>query len=141
MNTVFVNKFQLSFLLVLGISLMGFHQPGFTQTNTDGFLVTGKVNNPQGEKAVGASILVKGTTIGTATDTLGFFTLKVPSKESILVISHFSTSKSTEVSLQGSSKLVVLLPSDVKELAEQPDNRHTYPIVEKVQEKPQSDSF
>lgn len=130
------SKIKFQFLLILGIALISFHMQGYTQTSPDGYLVTGKVNVPSGEKAIGASILVKGTTTGTVTDTSGFFSLKVPSRESILVISHYSTSKSTEVSLQGSSKLVVLLPSDVKDLAKELDNRHSFPMAEKVQEKP-----
>lgn len=70
--------------------------------------------NFQGEKAVGASILVKGTTIGTVTDTTGWFSLKVPSDQAILVISHFSTSKSTEMALNGGSRIVVRLAPDTE---------------------------
>ena len=103
-------------LICVGILFIGFHQDGFSQENPQGFLVTGKVNNSQGEKAAGAVILIKGTTTGTVTNIDGFFSIKVPSKESILVISHFSTSKSTEVSLSGDVKVVVLLDDDSKDL-------------------------
>ncbi|MBA4301510.1 MAG: hypothetical protein C0433_15620 [Cyclobacterium sp.] len=80
---------------------------GVSQNTSSGFLVEGRVNNAQGEKAVGAVILVKGTTTGTVTDTMGSFALKVPSEESILVISHFSSPSSIEVALKGSKKVVV----------------------------------
>lgn len=121
------NKFL--FIVLVGILFIGFQPIGYSQESQQGFLVTGKVNNPQGEKAVGAVILVKGTTTGTVTDTTGFFTLKVPSKESILVISHFSTSKSAEVVLNGSPKVVVRLGSDSK-------LQSSKEVFDRVEEKP-----
>jgi len=96
-------------LFILLVAILGFQVEAFSQDTSGGFLVEGRVNNAQGEKAVGAAILVKGTTIGTATDTMGYFTLKVPSEESILVISHFSSPSSIEVALKGSKKVVVRL--------------------------------
>lgn len=96
-------------LFIFLIAILGYQVEAFSQNASSGFLVEGRVNNAQGEKAVGAAILVKGTTIGTATDTMGYFTLKVPSEESILVISHFSTPSSIEVALKGSKKVVVRL--------------------------------
>lgn len=105
---------KLLFLVLVLSSFIGFQPIGYSQQSSQEFLVTGKVNNSQGEKAVGAVILVKGTTTGTVTDTSGFFSLKVPSKESILVISHFSSPKSTEVLLNGSPKVVVRLAPDSK---------------------------
>lgn len=108
------NSIKFVFLVVVGIAFMGCQQEGFSQKTAGEFLVSGKVNNPQGEKAIGAVILVKGTTIGTATDTAGYFELKVPSDQAILVISHFSTSKSAEVALNGSSSIVVRLEVDTE---------------------------
>lgn len=94
-------------LFILLVAILGYQVEAFSQDTSGGFLVEGRVNNAQGEKAVGAAILIKGTTIGTATDTMGYFTLKVPSEESILVISHFSSPSSIEVALKGSKKVVV----------------------------------
>ncbi len=108
------NPIKSLILVLAGIAFLGFQQEVFSQKSSGEFIVTGKVNNPQGEKAVGARILVKGTSIGTVTDTSGFFTIKVPSDQAILVISHLSTSKSAEVALKGSSKIVVKLASDTE---------------------------
>lgn len=41
--------------------------------------LTGTVYDQNGEPVIGASVMVKGTTIGTATDIDGNFTLNVPS--------------------------------------------------------------
>ncbi len=108
------NPIKSLILVLAGIAFLGFQQQVFSQKYSGEFIVTGKVSNPQGENAVGAAILVKGTTIGTVTDTTGRFTLKVPSYQAILVISHFSTSKSAEVSLNGGSRIVVRLASDTE---------------------------
>ena len=55
----------------------------FAQTTVNGLVID---NNR--EPVIGASVLVKGTTTGTATDFDGRFTLKVPEGNSILVISY-----------------------------------------------------
>lgn len=47
--------------------------------------VTGKVIGEDGEPVIGASIIVKGTTVGTVTDFDGNFTLDVPSDGKQLV--------------------------------------------------------
>ena len=51
------------------------------------FPLTGMVVDQHGEPIIGASVAVKGTTIGVSTDHLGEFTLNVPSEDSTVVIS------------------------------------------------------
>ncbi|MFN3997227.1 TonB family protein [Algoriphagus sp.] len=94
-------------VFILFLAFFGYQLDGVSQNTSSEFLVEGRVNNAQGEKAVGAVILVKGTTTGTVTDTMGNFSLKVPSEESILVISHFSSPSSIEVALKGGKNVVV----------------------------------
>lgn len=124
------------FLFVLSIAFLGFQQKGFPQKTSGEFLVTGKVNNPQGEKAIGASILVKGTTIGTVTDTTGYFSIMVPSPQSILVISHFSTSKSAEVAINGSLKIVVRLAAETEMPKSKDVSREVNQVFDRVEEIP-----
>ena len=50
--------------------------------------VTGKVIGEDGEPVIGASIIVKGTTVGTVTDFDGNFELEVPANGKQLVISY-----------------------------------------------------
>src|SRR4026209_2824284 len=56
----------------------------FSQNN---FRVSGKVTDDAGKPVSGATVLVKGTNIATATTTEGLFALNVPSGNSVLVIS------------------------------------------------------
>ena len=53
----------------------------------DLFLVSGKVTDDDGKPIRGASVILKGTNVGTITDSNGNFMIKVPSKENILSIS------------------------------------------------------
>lgn len=136
MNRLISNKI---FILVLvGITFFGFQQMGYSQESSEGFLVTGKVNNPQGEKAVGAVILIKGTTTGTVTDTTGFFSIKVPSDQAVLVISHFSTPKSIEVPLNGGKKIVIRLGEGDESIPQLP--LEGFKVYDQVDEVPQPTS-
>ncbi|MEO9511005.1 MAG: TonB-dependent receptor [Flavobacteriaceae bacterium] len=50
-------------------------------------VVSGTVKDPQGEPILGATILVKGTTLGTSTDLDGFFKIEIPEGIQTLVFS------------------------------------------------------
>ncbi|MEO7769307.1 MAG: SusC/RagA family TonB-linked outer membrane protein, partial [Ferruginibacter sp.] len=50
--------------------------------------VTGTVKDDKGNPAVNASVLVKGTTTGTATDANGAFSIDVPNQKSTLLVSN-----------------------------------------------------
>ena len=70
--------------------------------------VTGKVIGEDGEPVIGASIIVKGTTVGTVTDFDGNFILDVPHDGKQLVISYIGM-QSQEVGV--SSKVCLLYTS------------------------------
>ena len=71
-----VLKYGLSFMLLLMATAM------MAQ-----FKVSGNVKDEAGEPLVGASVVVKGTTIGTLTDLDGKFAFDVPGKSATLTIS------------------------------------------------------
>ena len=58
--------------------------------------LSGMVSNPDGEALVGASIVVKGTNVGTLTDTEGKFSLAIPNDAQTLVVS-FAGSQTQEM--------------------------------------------
>ncbi|MCL3781424.1 SusC/RagA family TonB-linked outer membrane protein [Prolixibacteraceae bacterium JC049] len=74
-------------------------------------LVKGKVTDEEGVGIPGASVVVKGTTTGIVTDADGFFTLNVPEKTDVLVIS-FVGMKTQEVIYSGQKELNVTLKVD-----------------------------
>jgi len=72
--------------------------------------VSGKVFSAEdGQPIIGASVVVKGTTMGTITGVNGDFTISLPSNEKTLVISYVGM-KTTEV--EAKNGLIVKLESD-----------------------------
>ncbi len=106
-NLSFLQKLFLS-LTMLALSLGSV----FAQNRT----VTGVVKDAQGETIIAASVVVKGTTIGTVTDIDGAFRLEVPASAKILVISYVGM-QTQEVAITGAS-LNVVLKDDAKMLDE-----------------------
>ena len=79
--------------------------------------VSGVVLDSNGEPIPGATVLVKGTTIGTATDLDGRYSITIPPSSQSLVFSFvgFSTQ---EVTIQGRSTISVSMQEDVSMLQE-----------------------
>jgi len=72
--------------------------------------ISGKVTDEKGSPLLGASVLVKGSTIGTMTDSLGSFILKIPTASKKLVVSSIGYN-SVEITIQSQSILAVSLQS------------------------------
>ncbi len=79
--------------------------------------LSGKVITENNEPLIGANVLVKGTTIGTATDKEGKFTLKIPNEGATLVVS-FIGYKTKEVNVTNQSFVNVILSESAKELSQ-----------------------
>lgn len=79
--------------------------------------ITGVVYDGNGEVVIGATVRVKGTTIGVITDFDGNFTLNVPDKNSVLEVS-FIGYKTQEINLKNRKHITVRLSEDVQSLEE-----------------------
>lgn len=80
--------------------------------------ITGQITDEKGEGLPGASVAVKGTSIGTNTDSKGNFTLKIDdSKEAVIVVTYvgFTTQETT---VGGRSVVNIQLKADTKSLDE-----------------------
>jgi len=78
--------------------------------------ITGKVTgSDDGAGIPGATILVKGTTVGSITDVDGKFTLNVPKDKNVVLVS-FVGMKSQEIKLGPDAVMDVILSPDVQEL-------------------------
>ena len=87
------------------------------QTNANGIPITGVVLDQNREAVLGVDVLVKGTTIGTATDADGNFSLQVPNENAVLQISYLGY-KTQEILVGNKRKINVTLVEDSKALAE-----------------------
>ncbi|QNF34503.1 TonB-dependent receptor [Adhaeribacter swui] len=91
----------------------------FTLTSAwaQGLQVTGKVSSNTGESLPGVTVLVKGTSTGTATDANGGFSLNVPNGNGTLVVS-FIGYITQEVAINNKTNINVTLAPDTKALEE-----------------------
>jgi len=81
------------------------------------FLLKGRVLDEKGSPIAGANVIIKGTTMGTATDRDGRFVLDIPTADSKLVISFLGyVSKELDVSTEG--ELEITLTPDIQALNE-----------------------
>lgn len=80
-------------------------------------VITGSVKSPDGEPLIGATILVKGTSVGTVTDFDGNFTVNAPDDATTLVIS-FTGFESLEIAIDGQTNIDVVLNENVSLLNE-----------------------
>lgn len=107
MNRIF---YLFIFLCCLSYSVWG--------QNAKSYSLNGKVFDTSGETIVGANIKIKGADSGTITDLDGNFTLLVPSKETILIVS-FIGYQSQEIRLKpGENNLKIVLKDDAQQLDE-----------------------
>lgn len=95
-----MRKILLTFAMVSSVAV----STALAQSRT----VTGTVRDDKGELLTGATIAVKGTTVGVAADENGNFTIEVPEDKSFLVISYYGT-ETKEIRLDGSSSYQVVM--------------------------------
>ncbi len=79
--------------------------------------VKGKITDENGEGIPGATVVVKGTTLGTTTDVNGNFSLSVPDGNSTLVVS-FIGYKTQEIPVNNRSSITIAMATDTKALQE-----------------------
>ncbi|THU36892.1 TonB-dependent receptor [Niastella caeni] len=93
----------LRFVLVL-LVLQAFFAPVLAQD----LVVTGKVNDKNGEPLTGATVTVKGTNLATTTDASGNFTIRVPNRKILLIVSYVGMARQ-ELTIPESGTLSVQL--------------------------------
>src|SRR5690349_18332520 len=113
MQRILSNLCRILPLFLVGVFLLS-SSPGWAQER----VVTGRVTSQDdGLGFPGVNIVVKGTSIGTVTDSDGKFSLSVPSPESVLVFSSIGYSI-TEVVVGAQTTVDVALVTDITSLAE-----------------------
>ena len=80
--------------------------------------ISGTVTDNNGVTLAGVYVIVKNTSIGTATDVSGNYTLKVPNSQAILVFSLMGYNPVEKVANDVNGKTVVLVESEAKKIDE-----------------------
>lgn len=104
-------KNKSGFIYLSMLACMFFSIASFAQKETESHKVKGIVIGENKDIIKGASIMVKGTTTGTASDLEGNFKLTVPSKNDVLVVS-FIGYQTKEVSIDGKSNFEITLQEE-----------------------------
>lgn len=73
-------------------------------------MISGKITDEQGESVIGASVFVKGTTVGTVSDIDGNFSLEVP-ESSVITISYIGY-HSEDIPVEGETEFSIVLKED-----------------------------
>ncbi|WP_439490727.1 carboxypeptidase-like regulatory domain-containing protein [Algoriphagus sp.] len=101
-------------ILLLGLTLFLASAVAFAQSR----VITGTVTSTEDNLGVpGATVLVKGTTIGTATDIDGKYSISVPAGSNVLVFSFVGLSPQ-EITIGNRTSVDVELEPDVQSLSE-----------------------
>jgi TonB-dependent starch-binding outer membrane protein SusC len=79
--------------------------------------ITGMVTDEKGEALIGASVLAKGTSVGTVSDLDGSFRLQIPAGANALVVSYTGY-VTKEVALTNASSYEISLSSDIVGISE-----------------------
>lgn len=79
--------------------------------------ITGTIVDESGEAMIGVNVTIKGTSIGTISDTDGKFTITLPAGKEVLVVSYIGY-KEEEIPVRNKSTLNIVLKEDSKMLGE-----------------------
>ena len=80
--------------------------------------ITGKVTDKQGNTLPGVTILLKGTQLGTVTDSEGNYKLTVPEMQNPVLVFSFVGMKTTEAKFMGKVPFHIVLEEDATEMEE-----------------------
>lgn len=81
-------------------------------------VIKGTVVDREGHPLPGVSVILKGTTIGVATDADGGFTIRVPEMEDLVLIFSFVGMERSEVAYKGQPNLKVVLKESASQMDE-----------------------
>lgn len=79
-------------------------------------VITGEVRDVNGVLLPGVTIVLKGTSLGCATDANGKFRLEIPERKEIVLLFRFVGMKNQEITVTRSQYLRVTMEKDMKEL-------------------------
>lgn len=88
-----------------------------SQQQSNKFTVTGVITDAQGESMIGVSVKVKGTTLGGISDMDGRYSISVPNKNDILIVSFLGYA-TEEIKINGRRNINIRLREDTKALDE-----------------------
>ena len=111
-NTPFEYRFEMETVLIR-LKEKGVHESAVREIT-----LTGVVKDAQGNLLPGVTVILKGTSIGTATDPDGNFKLNLPSGNDMVLVFSFIGMETQEVRYVGQKNMEVVMKEDAKEMEE-----------------------
>lgn len=111
MKNIFTRKIHNRSISIL-ICFMIWCSYGFSQEGT----ITGTVSSEDGEPLIGASVLIKGTSSGTATDFDGHFSINLTDIIGDIIVISYTGFTTKEVSVNGQTNISITLSEDYSAL-------------------------
>lgn len=87
-------------------------------TPTDEIQITGVVIDKNEEAIPGVSVIIKGTTLGTATDINGKFVIRIPSRDNIVLQFSCIGMQKKEIAIKDDKKLIVIMEESSEAIQE-----------------------
>lgn len=81
-------------------------------------IVKGKIVDKQQQPLPGASVVIKGTTLGTVSDNLGEFSLTLPESEKVMLVVSFIGMETQEIEFSGGDPLRIEMQEQMNEIGE-----------------------
>lgn len=91
---------------------------GVTTSQTNGVFIRGRVLDRDGNTIPGASVILKGTTLGTASDVDGKFTIALASLDNVVLVVTCIGMKRREIPVKDTKALSVILEEDAETIQE-----------------------
>lgn len=80
--------------------------------------IRGQVVDDRKQPLPGVTVVVKGTSVGTATDTAGYFTLTMPEMKDLVLVFSFIGMETQEIKYTGQKEIKITLMPDMTEMEE-----------------------
>jgi TonB-linked SusC/RagA family outer membrane protein len=117
MSKLYLNSLKFLWLFLIFYGQNAFSQQGNQVAKLTRLTITGTVKDVRGEALVGVNVLLKGTKAGTATDVNGKFSVSVPDKNAVLVMSYIGY-VTKEVTVGDQTAINVVLTENASNLNE-----------------------
>ena len=95
---------------------LSYQQDVFAQDNKSK-IITGKITSLSGDPIVGASVQLKGSSVGTSANDKGEFSITITGAKPVLVISNVGF-KDKEIQIKNQSNLNIIIEEDKNELSQ-----------------------
>lgn len=113
-------RFKLTMVCIISLLLVTVSTNLFAAANSvqqENITIKGTIKDSNSEPLIGVSVAVKGTSIGTITDFEGGYSMQIPNRNAVIVVSYIGFS-TQEIKVENRTTINIMLKEDTKVLDE-----------------------